>query len=435
MYQVESDDEDEDGDDEGVDADDDGSDVGDANGDGSDEGNAEEEEDDNDADSGVSDMEENGDEDDEDDNGIIEDDGTIAQYDARSAAAVLRDINRWYRNHETPFLGRGGHGAWLDQDEYYDPPLAELYKQHSWPDAFDGDAFEVALERRHASARVKSNAEWPKSEATSLKSQLEHHDRDMERQRDRIASAETPGEEWAARWELFVYERIREDLARRLRENEELCEREFPGAQWQEKTSLSVEELSGGQWRRKADLPLLEYETLREDIEYQEKSKKWLDNKKEGVEEKDEQGRHDANGEGEEPPRKKMRRGDLNSLPPETRRATLLQRALEASRADAVRLCGADRVAESGDPATARAKAEKDVQAKREVPASIERDLEVLRQWAADLPAEEGTAATREKVEAVIARTEEWRDDRRDWVARIDKGLVEEFGTDAKAST
>ncbi|KAK8128583.1 hypothetical protein PG984_009691 [Apiospora sp. TS-2023a] len=128
-----------------------------------------------------------------------------------------------------------------------------------------------------------------------------------------------------------------------------------------------------------------------------------------------------------------MRRGDLNSIPPETRRAALLQRALEASRADAVRLCGADRVAESDDPATARAKAEKDIQAKREVPASIERDIEVLRQWAADLPAEEGTAATREKVEDAIARTEEWRDDRRHWVARIEKGFVEEFGTDAKA--
>lgn len=89
-----------------------------------------------------------------------------------------------------------------------------------------------------------------------------------------------------------------------------------------------------------------------------------------------------------------------------------------------------------GRPARARAEAEKEVQAKREVPASLGRDLEVLRQWAADLPAEEGTAATREMVEAEIARVEEWRDDRRDWVACCEKLFVEEFGTtDAKVST
>lgn len=240
---VESDDEDEDGDEEGVNADDDSTGVENANDDGSgDEGVEEDEEegyDDDDADSGVSDMEEeDGDDEDEDDddevdNGVVEEDGTIAQYDARSAAAVLRDINRWYRNHETPFLSRDEDGAWRDKDEdgHHDVPLAELYKQHGWPDDFDGDAFEVALERRHASARVKSAAEWTESKVISLKSQLERLDQNMEPCRARVASAETPGEQWTARWELFCGERGREDLARRARGEEELCEREFPGGQ------------------------------------------------------------------------------------------------------------------------------------------------------------------------------------------------------------
>lgn len=125
--------------DEGIHVDDGGTGEEDENNDGSDgEGGDEEADYDDDADSGASDLEEDGDDEDDDDDdesdcGVIEEDGMIAQYDTRPAADVLRDINRWYRQHETPFLGRGGYGPWLDIDEVYDPPLAALYKQQACP--------------------------------------------------------------------------------------------------------------------------------------------------------------------------------------------------------------------------------------------------------------------------------------------------------------
>ncbi|KAK8079611.1 hypothetical protein PG997_007429 [Apiospora hydei] len=109
---------------------------------------------------------------------------------------------------------------------------------------------------------------------------------------------------------------------------------------------------------------------------------------------------------------------------------------MDASRADAERLCGAARVAASDEafrsPQVAREEGEASVRRKREGLALFERDLEVFRQWAADLPP--GTAATRDKVEALIAWTEERRDVAKEFVSKAEKWFAENFGADGKAS-
>ncbi|KAK8079612.1 hypothetical protein PG997_007430 [Apiospora hydei] len=198
----------------------------------------EEEDDGSDNDSGVSGMDEEesdyyedeDDEDEEEDDGMIEEEGMVIGYDSRSAAAALRDINRWYREHETPFMGQGQDGPWTDEDKEHDVPLSALYKQHGWPGPdFDGDAFEVSLERRHAAARAKPDPDKPRRQAESDRYMLDQVDQSIKRHRAGIASAETADEEWAARWELFHAERSREGWVRKLRENEELCERGVPG--------------------------------------------------------------------------------------------------------------------------------------------------------------------------------------------------------------
>ncbi|KAK8051044.1 centromere kinetochore component CENP-T domain-containing protein [Apiospora rasikravindrae] len=98
------------------------------------DGNANENESDGDE------AEEEEDDDDEEDDGVIEEGGMVIGYDSRPAAAVLRDINRWYREHETPSLGQGQLGPWIDEDKEHDVPLSALYKQHSGPGPdFDGE--------------------------------------------------------------------------------------------------------------------------------------------------------------------------------------------------------------------------------------------------------------------------------------------------------
>ncbi|KAK7957137.1 uncharacterized protein PG986_006359 [Apiospora aurea] len=427
--EAEREDEEEDGDDEGCVATTQETDGGDANADEPDE-HGEEGDDGSDNDSGVSGLEEEEsghedeeDEDEEEDDGMIEEEGMVIGYDSRSAAAVLRDINRWYREHATPFLGLGQDGPWIDEDKEHDVPISTLYKQHGWPGPdFDGDAFEVSLARRHAAARAKPDPDQPRRQAESDRYMLDQADQSIERHRTGVASAETADEEWAARWELFHAERAREGWVRKLRENEERCEREFPG----------------GEWLRKADLPLLEYERLRQEVQYEEKrrkEKREQEQEQKQEEKEAEQQLTDINGDVEEPPRKK-RRCDLTSLPHEARRATLLRRAMDASRADAERLCGAARVAASDEafcrPQAAREEGEASVRRKREGLASFEEDLEVFRRWAADLPP--GTAATRDQVEALIAWTEEQRDVAQELVSKAEKWFAENFGADEGGS-
>ena len=84
-------------------------------------------------------------EDDEDDYWII--------MDGRSAADVLRDWVRWY---ETLFRVPGGaDDTPMEWDEEIVKPV---YRKHSWPDYFDGDAFKVDLVRAKAASR--SRKKW-----------------------------------------------------------------------------------------------------------------------------------------------------------------------------------------------------------------------------------------------------------------------------------
>ncbi|KAK8868510.1 hypothetical protein PGQ11_007088 [Apiospora arundinis] len=442
---------DEDDIDEGVEADNDGSGDGNSANDNESGGEDEQDEDERDegddnSDSGVSGMEheeDDGDHDDDDgdneddeeeeeeeeeeDDGMIEEEGTICQIDSRRAAPVLRDMNRWYRELQTTFEGENTPRRWSDDKEDFDITIAEVFRRHGWPGKdFDGDGFEVDLERREARSSVKHDVEEPRRQVSAKKYPVERMDEDMRRLQGQIDAAtantekkektsndDKTGEEalWMTRWELFETGRMRDHMANDLKEAEEWAERDFPG----------------GEWRNKEDMPLLEYEHLRQKSEeYQdrlrekkeksmteeaeaeaEKEKKQADVNTEASKEED--GREESDSQ---PPCKKQRLLPLRSLPREARRPALLRRAAEASRADAARLCGEARVAASDDkflagPTPQESTVEDRREYSRKILARLEGDLAAMREWAAADNLPPGMTATRAKVDAAIACVEE----------------------------
>ncbi|KAK6828486.1 hypothetical protein PG987_011827 [Apiospora arundinis] len=151
-------------------------------------------------------------------------------------------------------------------------------------------------------------------------------------------------------------------------------------------------------------MPLLEYEHLRQ------KSEEYQDTLRE---KKEKSMTEEAEAEAEkEKKQADQRLLPLRSLPREARRPALLRRAAEASRADAARLCGEARVAESDDkflagPTPQESIVEDRREYSRKILARLEGDLAAMREWVAADNLPPGMTATRAKVDAAIACVEE----------------------------
>jgi len=233
-----------------------------------------------------------------------EGEGIYDGMDSRPAGNVLRDIVQWYHELiETPGGGSHSGGEW-------DSAIVEpLYRKHCWPNAnFDGDAFLVDQARATAAALAKWSSEEPIREVQNLKGWLKDEDgSDMRQMRDRLAAVQTDDEQWLARWELWQAEQNNRRILKKLLQAEEARDRTCPD----------------GQCQKPEELPLWEERQLREDSWSKQRSLKAIQQEAKQLQA----------GERERVPGIQIR------LRHAEKQATVYQKAHEAARLDAERLC------------------------------------------------------------------------------------------------
>lgn len=267
---------------------------------------------------------------------------------SRPAADVLRDINRWYLSLEVlPGDGDQSSGIW---DE---PDLKALYRAHGWPDQFDGDAFQIAQVRGYAVSCAKGKAEAPLQLLDSLTGTEEYLNRDREQTLKAYGTATELDDIWIARYKIWKLGRSLDLVHEQIKKAEQEANRRCPG----------------GVCQRKEDLPLWEMEQLQE--EYMQK-KDWLENQ------------HEEEGDDNDPVSYR------DSLRRDEREVAVYQRAYEAAKSDAERLCpGRSLEKVAADDSS-------DSQAKHRA-AMLQQGFEELTEWARQLPS--GTPRSRKMVD------------------------------------
>jgi hypothetical protein len=167
---------------------------------------------------------------------------------SRHASDVLRDINLLYRAlKELP--GQGEYSGWMEP-----AILRPLYLKNGWQDHFDGDQFEIDVARAYATKRARYSAEDPMRQVECYAGWAENSDRDRERYKKEIAEAQTPDDEWTARFRLWQAEEISERNANDLRKAKEHAEMMCPGGVCQKEDDLPLWQLEQmrveTQWKR-----------------------------------------------------------------------------------------------------------------------------------------------------------------------------------------
>ncbi|KAL5420784.1 hypothetical protein PMIN04_006194 [Paraphaeosphaeria minitans] len=165
---------------------------------------------------------------------------------SRPAGDVLRDIDRLYRAlKELP--GQGEYSHWME------PAILKLlYLNNGWPDQFNGEQFEIDVARAYATERARYFAEEPLRKVECHVDWAELSDRETKRYKKEVAEAQTPDNEWAARFELWKAEERSERNAKDLKEAKEEAERLCPD----------------GVCQNEYDLPLWQVERLRVETQH-----------------------------------------------------------------------------------------------------------------------------------------------------------------------
>ncbi|KAI5460524.1 hypothetical protein BGZ63DRAFT_387386 [Mariannaea sp. PMI_226] len=251
--------------------------------------------------------EEEGDEDEDEDDTDEDDGGSEGPFDemaSRPADRVLRDIVQWYNELiEIPGGGERSGREWAKEI------VKPLYTKLGWPEAdFDGEAFLVEQARASAAATAKYNSEELIREAQIYRGYLEESDSlAMHQRRQKLAESKTTDEEWVSRWELWHAESTNCHNVERLKDAEAARDR----------TSID------GHSQKLEELPLWELKQLREDLWSEKRQLKRL-----------EQNFNDISineGEINQVVQGKLRRA--------LKRVAIYQKAYEASKNDAERLC------------------------------------------------------------------------------------------------
>ncbi|KAJ9143295.1 hypothetical protein NKR23_g6666 [Pleurostoma richardsiae] len=314
----------------------------------------------------------------------------------RPAEEVLGDINTWFRTlEELPGSnGEQSGGEWNSWDEVLD--LRGLYRKNGWPDNFDGDAFQVDQARGYAASMAKDHSEQPVKEVRKFTSWAKFGDQDVHRARDALAKATTEDEEWSSRYTIWSTEqriaRNQEEIKKAEEEAERLC--------------------PGGVCQKREDLPLWEFEQLWHEYRWKKES---VDN-----------ARNWAEGSKDEPEREReflieQRRNEKEAL--------VYQKAYEASKADAERLCpGKTFESATGIKSLGRKDTLSSIQDQKDIIFRMERELEKTREWLAQVP--QNAVKTRETVTNDIKGYEEGIDGARKSKERDEKWLAEHGNTD-----
>ncbi|RDW93402.1 uncharacterized protein DSM5745_00724 [Aspergillus mulundensis] len=172
---------------------------------------------------------------------------------SRPAGDVLRDINRWYRELvELPGGGEYSGGAWNDPEI----DLRALYRKNGWPDAFDGDAFEVDKARAEFSLRARYDAEEPRRAVERFRDWRGHLTQKIDEQRQLIESARSMDEELIARFESWSAELALQRVIEEAETAEEVFARRCPG----------------GVCFKDEELVIWEAELLRQEVKYKRRS-------------------------------------------------------------------------------------------------------------------------------------------------------------------
>ncbi|KAL4911425.1 hypothetical protein BDW74DRAFT_184774 [Aspergillus multicolor] len=223
---------------------------------------------------------------------------------SRPAGNVLSDINKWYR--ELVVLPGGGEysgSTWNDPEI----DLRAIYRKNGWPDAFDGDAFEVDKARAESHSRARYDAEEPRRAVKKFQDWREYLTQKVDEQRQRIESANSVDEEWIARFEHWSA-----DLAlQRVVEDAESADEAF------------AQRCPRGVCYKDNDLVVWAAELLRQDVKYKTRSAR--DDRRSAEEARDLDPEH--------------ARGLEAAARIAEKEANVLQTAYEAAVADLERLC------------------------------------------------------------------------------------------------
>ncbi|CAI6091891.1 unnamed protein product [Clonostachys chloroleuca] len=181
---------------------------------------------------------------------------------SRPAAAVLKDINTWYRR--LTILPGGGDDTGSEWD-HYDMDLPSIYRNNGWPDRFDGEAFEVEQARKSRAVWAKYIAEEPLRKLAALQSWVEGFPREIQRAKESALKATSQEEKEAARLSRWKSEYAQRRTLKQLAPAQEMVDKFCPG----------------GVCQRAEDLPLWEFEMVKS--EYESKQNRLRDLQEEGA--------------------------------------------------------------------------------------------------------------------------------------------------------
>lgn len=143
---------------------------------------------------------------------------------SRPAGDVLKDIVQWYRNLD--ILPGGGDNSWQEWD-HDETPLRELYTANGWPDRFDADAFEISKARAFSRYLAQDFADRPIKEVVRLNEAIERYKKWIETQTEILGWTTTKESEWAIRSRIWRMEldltNFEEDLIVAQQKAKQLC--------------------------------------------------------------------------------------------------------------------------------------------------------------------------------------------------------------------
>ncbi|KAJ4353779.1 uncharacterized protein N0V89_005509 [Didymosphaeria variabile] len=312
---------------------------------------------------------------------------------SRPAGDVLRDINSLYRAlKELPGQGEYNSG-WMEP-----AVLKPLYLKNGWPDNFNGDQFEVDVARAYATERARYDAEGPLREVKCYEGWSEHSDRDVEEHKKEISEAQTPDDEWMARFKLWKAqersERNERDLRNAKKKAEDMC--------------------PDGICQKDEDLPLWQLEKLRVETQWKQESVKRTDHVNLADQFKDNP-------------------DQIRSMEASHRRAQrqldVYDQAFAASKAEAERLCPGRTFQEAtGIKSLGRRDTLASIASQREVIEYYERYIQCVRDFAETVPQDAPVAVA--AVENEIKEIEKPLKSSREGLKRTETWLAEHGNTD-----
>ncbi|KAL1608187.1 hypothetical protein SLS60_003126 [Paraconiothyrium brasiliense] len=312
---------------------------------------------------------------------------------SRPAGDVLRDINSLYRAlKELPGQGEYNSG-WMEP-----AVLKPLYLQNGWPDKFNGEQFEVDVACAYATSRARYDAEEPLRKVECYEGWVKHADYDIERHKKEMSEAQTPDDEWVARFKLWKAEERSERNERDLTNAKQKAEKMCPG----------------GMCQNEKDLPLWQLEKLKVETQWKRESVKRTDhvNLTNQLKDNPDQIRH-------------MEASHRRAL----QRLDIYEKAFAASKAEAERLCpGRTFQQATGIKSLGRQDTLASIASQKGVIEYYERYIQGVRKFAETVPQDAPTAVA--AVENGIKEIEKSLNSSRDRLKRTETWLAEHGNTD-----